>query len=328
MDPGTAIGLAGTVYKVVIAGIEFVSDAKQVYTKGETDDNRDLDAVAQDIQSASASLEEQLDRTKPEIGSSDGESQLNAEDEVSHKFSCFKAIPLYGFECIRFVPCQYVGGCCSSFRVADMSLGASPVGHNSIQYWERVVGSPGKSQVGEKSKFKAFKAVVRGNWDADDIKKIEARLNSVRSELQLKVLISIKRNLDGPQNEPYKPMFTTLESLVNHQAQSGEDRKRMMESLSRTEELTSSMKDELLASRQQILKEIRSAHPSVLIRHPGPASDEAARRQAEDAILASLYYPDMGDREESINDAHKKTFEWLFRDPTTPDVPFSSLVDF
>ena len=83
MDPGTAIGLAGTVYKVVIAGIEFVGDAKQVYSKGGTDDNRDLDSVAQDIQSASASLEKQLDRTKPHVKGSGGESQLNAEDEVS-----------------------------------------------------------------------------------------------------------------------------------------------------------------------------------------------------------------------------------------------------
>lgn len=97
MDPGTAIGLAGTVYKVVIAGIEFVGDAKQVYAKGGTDDNRDLDAVAQDIQSASASLEEQLDRTKPLGGSSYGKSQHTAEEEVSlhvfeshiHATSCY-----------------------------------------------------------------------------------------------------------------------------------------------------------------------------------------------------------------------------------------------
>ncbi|KAK7972595.1 hypothetical protein PG988_006729 [Apiospora saccharicola] len=287
MDPGTAIGLAGTVYKVVIAGIEFVGDAKQVYAKGGTDDNRDLDAVAQDVQSASASLEEQLDRAKALVEGSGGEDQLNTEDE----------------------------------ELRQLAIRASGIG-------KELSAALGKSQVGEKSKFKAFKAVVRGNWDADDIKKIEARLNAVRNELQLKVLISIKGRLDGPQNESYKPMFTMLESLINHQAQSGEDRKRMMESLSRTEELTSSMRDELLASKQQILTELRSAQPSFLIHHQGSASDEAAIRRAEDAILASLYYPSMADREESINEAHMKTFEWLFQDPTTSDVPFSSLVDF
>lgn len=85
MDPGTAIGLAGTVYKLVIAGIEFVGDAKQVYSKGGTDDNRDLDAVAEDIQSASASLEEQLDQTKTHAEGSDGGSELTAEDEVSRQ---------------------------------------------------------------------------------------------------------------------------------------------------------------------------------------------------------------------------------------------------
>ncbi|KAK8074047.1 hypothetical protein PG994_004946 [Apiospora phragmitis] len=269
MDPGTAIGLAGTVYG------------------GGTDDNRDLDAVAQDIQSASASLEEQLARTKPHVESPDGESHLNAEDE----------------------------------ELRQLAIRASGIG-------KELSVALGKSQVGDKSKFKAFKAVVRGNWDADDIKKIEARLNSVRSELQLRVLVSIKRNLDEPQNEPYKPMLSTLESLVNHQAQSGEDRKRMLELLSRTEEPASSMKDELLASKQQILTEIRSAQPSFLATHQGSASGESIEKQVEDAILASLWYPSRSDREESINNVHKKTFEWLFRDPATPDAPFSSLVEF
>lgn len=186
----------------------------------------------------------------------------------------------------------------------------------------------GKSQVGEKSKFKAFKAVIRGNWDADDIKKIESRLNNLRSELQLRVLVSIKKELNDPQNEPYKPMLATLESLVNHQAQSGDDRKRMMESLTRTEELAVSLKDELLVSREQILAELRTVQPTFATSEPRSIGAETNRKQVEDAILASLWYPDIHDREDSISDAHKKTFEWLFRDPATSDVPFSSLVDF
>ncbi|KAK7917720.1 hypothetical protein PG985_011328 [Apiospora marii] len=287
MDPGTAIGLAGTVYKVVIAGIEFIGDAKQVYAKGGTDDNRDLDAVAQDIQSASASLDEQLDRTKPLKGSSDGETQLPGEDE----------------------------------ELRQLAMQASSIGRELSEALK-------KSQVSEKSKFKAFKAVVRGNWDADDIKKIEARLNSVRSELQLRVLVSIKKGLADPQNEPYRPMLATLESLVNHQAQSADDRKRMMESLTRTEELAVSLKDELLMSRQQILAELRTAQPTFAISEPRSTGAETNSKQVEDAILASLWYPDIYDREDSISDAHKKTFEWLFRDPATSDVSFNSVVDF
>ncbi|KAK6856558.1 hypothetical protein PG995_006745 [Apiospora arundinis] len=287
MDPGTAIGLAGTVYKVVIAGIEFLGDAKQVYAKGGTEDNLDLDASAQDIQSASASLEDQLDRAKAHVKSSDGESQLNTEDE----------------------------------ELRQLAVRASSIGKELSE-------ALGKAHISEKSKFKAFKAVIRKNWDADDIKKIESRLNGVRSELQLKVLVSIRRNLDGPQNEPYKPMLATLESLVNHQAQSAEDRRRMMESLSRTEELTMLMKDELLESRQQILTELRTSQPSLMISYPGCVDEKVARRRVEDSILASLWYSTIDDRMESITDAHKKTFEWLLRDPAASEVPFNSLVEF
>ncbi|KAK8109579.1 small s protein [Apiospora kogelbergensis] len=287
MDPGTAIGLAGTVYKLVIAGIEFVGDAKQVYSKGGTDDNRDLDAVAQDIQSASASLEEQLDQAKTHAEGSDGGSELTAEDE----------------------------------ELRQLAVRASSIGKELSE-------ALGKAQISEKSKFKAFKAVIRKNWDADDIKKIESRLNGVRSELQLRVLVSIRRNLDRPQNEPYKPMLTTLESLVNHQAQSVDDRRRMMETLSRTEELTMSMKTELLVSKQQILAELRTPQPPPMIPFMASTGEEEARTRVEDAILASLWYSGRDDREESISEAHKKTFEWLFQDAATSNDTFDSLVEF
>ncbi|KAK8098892.1 uncharacterized protein PG998_012133 [Apiospora kogelbergensis] len=287
MDPGTAIGLAGTVYKLVIAGIEFVGDAKQVYSKGGTDDNRDLDAVAEDIQSASASLEEQLDQTKTHAEGSDGGSELTAEDE----------------------------------ELRQLAVRASSIGKELSE-------ALGKAQISDKSKFKAFKAVIRKNWDADDIKKIESRLNGVRSELQLRVLVSIRRNLDRPQNEPYRPMLTTLESLVNHQAQSVDDRRRMMETLSRTEELTMSMKTELLVSKQQILAELRTPQPPLMIPYLASTGEEAAITRVEDAILASLWYSGRDDREESISEAHKKTFEWLFQNTATSNDTFDSLVEF
>ncbi|KAK8023832.1 hypothetical protein PG993_011898 [Apiospora rasikravindrae] len=287
MDPGTAIGLAGTVYKVVIAGIEFVGDAKQVYAKGGTDNNRDLEAVARDIQSASASLEEQLDRTKPHAASPDGENQINTQDQ----------------------------------ELRQLAIRASTVGKELSE-------ALGKALIDEKSKFKAFKAVIRGNWNADDIKKIEVRLNNVRNELQLRVLVSIRESLKGPQDEPYEPMLTTLESLVKHESQSADDRKRMMESLTKAEELALSLKDEILVTRQQMLAEFRTAQQLLVTSRAQNAGEDTTRKQVEDAILASLWYPGRNDREDSISDAHKKTFEWLLQDPLTSQVPFSSLVGF
>jgi hypothetical protein len=58
---GLAIGLAGTVLKLVVFSIEFVGDAKQVYKQGATDHNFDLATVVKSVEDATTSLEEQLD---------------------------------------------------------------------------------------------------------------------------------------------------------------------------------------------------------------------------------------------------------------------------
>jgi hypothetical protein len=45
---------------------------------------------------------------------------------------------------------------------------------------------------------------------------------------------------------------------------------------------------------------------------------------ADMAILGSLRFPTMYDRYERVADAHQRTFEWMFRDPTTCANPWSN----
>lgn len=77
---GTSLGLAGSVLRLVIFSIEFVSDVKQVYHKGATDSNVDLAIVASSIQSATKSLEAQLEEAGQQQGTAG--STLDPDEKV------------------------------------------------------------------------------------------------------------------------------------------------------------------------------------------------------------------------------------------------------
>lgn len=77
---GTSLGLAGNILHLVVFSIEFVSDVKQVYRKGATDSNIDLAIVASSIQSATKSLEAQLEEAGKKQETE--ESELDPDEKV------------------------------------------------------------------------------------------------------------------------------------------------------------------------------------------------------------------------------------------------------
>jgi hypothetical protein len=62
----------------------------------------------------------------------------------------------------------------------------------------------------------------------------------------------------------------------------------------------------------------------------GPAHNQrdAYRDTTDDIILESLRYRTMADRLEDVDEAHAKTFEWIFRNSTTDEIPWDSFVDW
>ncbi|KAI1845447.1 hypothetical protein JX266_008305 [Neoarthrinium moseri] len=288
MDPGTAIGLAGTAYRLVIAAIDFVDDAKQVHGKGGTDVNRDLDAVAKAIQSASTSLEAQLVAT---AGGKDDEeenrTQLDPEDEA----------------------------------LLDLAIKASEIGKELELELQKVL-------VQDKSKFKTFRTVIRGMWAADDIKKIQFRLSKIQDQLNSRILVEIKRKVDRSENEHHEETFKALERVARHQSESHKDNQVMIQSLTRIEETQANQNQEI----QRILQEMREvsipSSPMPYVQAHPVFDDVAAKRKAEEAILSSLWYSSMHDREESISEAHRKTMDWIFQDPKETLKPWDSFVGF
>ncbi|RYP77509.1 hypothetical protein DL771_001082 [Monosporascus sp. 5C6A] len=183
----------------------------------------------------------------------------------------------------------------------------------------------------QKSKWKSLRAVARGMWDAEDIQTTEKRLRSIREEIQLRILIDIKKEVGTLRNEDPHRLRDAIERISSAQADCSLEIKQMIELLSGIERVTNARYKELLDLYRELLAGINA---SPLPRPPSPTplksglDDPTAWNRVVDTILHSLWYPTIDDREESIGGAYGSTFDWLFHNPKAEGKPWDSFVDF
>ncbi|RYP45257.1 hypothetical protein DL768_008373 [Monosporascus sp. mg162] len=296
---GSSLGLAGSALKLVVFSIEFVSDVKQVYHLGATERNVDLTTVATSIQSATKSLESQLTRGIEQ------EEAKNPEASADEKPYATQTLIL----------------------VQELRLLAS----RAAEIGRKLATDLSKVTTDQKSKWKSLRAVARGMWDAEDIQITEKRLHSIREEIQLRILIDIKKEVGALGNEDSHRFRNAMQRIASAQADSSLEIKQMIELLSGIERVTNARYKELLDLYQELLAGINDSSHA---RSPSPMplksrlDDPIARKRVTDTILHSLWYPTMTDREESIGVAYASTFDWLFHDPKAKGRPWDSFVDF
>ncbi|KAI1322186.1 hypothetical protein F5Y16DRAFT_387367 [Xylariaceae sp. FL0255] len=285
---GLAISLAGTALQLVVFSINFVQDAKQVYRHGATDRNFDLAMVSRSIEYATGSLEDQLQSMTEE-----SETQFLDPDTQ---------------------------------QLNDLSRRAAEVGRELTQKLKAVTNS-------EKSKWKSLKAVISGMWNANDIQNIEKRLSVIRDQIQFTVLVGLRRKVNESHNDIHARMLAALEEAANHRAESKEDSKRIIKILNHNDEVDDTRHQELIKLGNQLLESINTMSlpiPTTVVSQ-GRASlvdDEEAHKRANDSVLNSLWYPSMRDREETISEAHKNTFQWIYEDPVTMGKPWGNFAEF
>ncbi|KAI0538376.1 hypothetical protein GGR58DRAFT_501208 [Xylaria digitata] len=263
-----AIGLAGTILKLVIFFLDFIGDVKQVYKQGATDRNVDLSTIAESVATATTSLEKQLGAIS---ANAPGEGQVSGPDEEWLK---------------------------------ELSRRAADIGRELAQKLSRVTTD-------KKSTWKSLKAVALGMWDADEIEKVEKRLNAIKDEIQFRII-----------------------GVAQKQARSKADSTHMIQLLNDADKVGQGRHEELVNLGNQLLKAINaipiSSSPTPTLSPPAliTSYDENALKAAEGIILSSLWYPSIRDREETIAEAHADTFQWIFEDPTTIEKPWDSFVEF
>lgn len=170
-------------------------------------------------------------------------------------------------------------------------------------------------------------------WDAEDLQKTEKRLRGIREELQLRYLTEMKKKVDRLGNESQHRLFDALERIASAQGESTLERREIRELLIQIEVVNSTRHDELIRLQAQLVADINAlshAQPTSLMPTESALDDSSAREEAYDAILDSLWYPSISDREYSIRDAYADTFGWLYQDPTGNNTgkPWDSFVDF
>ncbi|KAI1343223.1 hypothetical protein F5Y15DRAFT_228125 [Xylariaceae sp. FL0016] len=182
----------------------------------------------------------------------------------------------------------------------------------------------------EKSKWKSFKAVARGMWDAEDIQKTEKRLQGIREEMQLRILIGIKKRMEDANDDSFNNILEILEKLASGRTESREDSKRMLNMLTTAEDTSQRRHEEIVAIGKQLrdgLNALAAAQPV----NPLPSQNKYSITKITDAqfaIVNMLWYSSMNDREESIAEAYTNTLQWIYNDPSTTGATWDSFVDF
>ncbi|PMD34239.1 hypothetical protein L207DRAFT_138175 [Hyaloscypha variabilis F] len=160
-------------------------------------------------------------------------------------------------------------------------------------------------------KWKSFRQALKSVWTKERIEDIAQRLSQLRIELDSHVLVSLREQVTIMSIQQ-NARFTSLEN---------ESKKIMFALLANNEALLAGIESNFrnlnLSSQSEHAKTREILHAHTEANH---------RRKAELHILESLRFETMKYRYETISEAHKRTFEWIFRDPDAEGKPWSSFI--
>jgi hypothetical protein len=210
-------------------------------------------------------------------------------------------------------------------------------------------------------RWKSFRQALKTVWSKKDLDEIAARLAGFRSQLELYILVSLRKVFLGPCRG-------TLINVLNRErsdlvALQHDERFNQLDE--RTKQFIDALREDRLQfstqlkaqtaaignihhhTEQRIAKHIDQSRTEILnaIRSTDTVSDiddgyNFRNREVfssnydrnfvakQDTILHSLGFPSRYDRYESVAEAHAKTFNWIFEDSTSNDKKWSSFTDW
>ncbi|KAI1815005.1 hypothetical protein GGS20DRAFT_367950 [Poronia punctata] len=203
-------------------------------------------------------------------------------------------------------------------QLMGLSRRAAEIGRELQQKLDKVI-------IQDKSLWNSLKAAARRMWDRDDLEATEKRLKGIKDEILFSIIVSTRsKTSHRPDDQRYR-VLATLEEIAGHQAESREDVKGLIDRITSVEKASETRYNELIEQHQRAISRSTSPLPP----HTAScADDQSSLEAAEWAVLNSLWYPSIYDREESISEAHAKTYQWLYEDPKSTGKTWSSLADF
>ncbi|TVY30238.1 hypothetical protein LHYA1_G000648 [Lachnellula hyalina] len=190
---------------------------------------------------------------------------------------------------------------------------------------------------------------VQLEWNKSKITDLAHKLDRMRNMLYSEVMLNIQNSVNTIQersNHSNQLLGEINESAIKYRDTSTQS---FQESRQAVEFALQAQSDQILQlndseqRRHDIIIQTINAFTEVLqskILFPGLPSvltriDPSLKSAAlngyetiENAILAALYFRKMEDREAQVQDAHSKTFEWIFEKPEDHDKPWSNFSEW
>ncbi|KAI1358203.1 hypothetical protein F5Y08DRAFT_124953 [Xylaria arbuscula] len=288
---GLAITLSGTVLKLVIFSLDFISDVKQVHKHGATDRNVDLSAVAESVALVTTSLENQLAAANDNAL---GEGPELDVDDVRLKSLSIRAAEI-GRELAQKL-CKVTTDKKSTWK----SFKAAASGMWDADDIEKT-----------EKRLNAIKDEIQFNI----LVGIRDKVNQTNDDGNSRILAALEE-VAGKQARSKDDSAHMIE-ILNNADRIGQGRHDELVQLG----------NHLLHAIRALSNPASPTHTPL----PQPSTylhDDSAREAAENMVLVSVWYPSKHDREETIDKAHANTFQWIFEDPKATGNQWSSFVDF
>ncbi|KAF4985588.1 hypothetical protein FDECE_16457 [Fusarium decemcellulare] len=281
MDPISALSLTANIFQVIGFAIDIVHVSLQIHDAGTLDMLQDLESAASKTRNAAKTLTAKSTR----------QASLQTKDPLDQEL----------------------------LEITDETLQIAGELDSLLQ---KVHGKDlGKSL--SSTTCKTFRTV----WNKDKVLKLQQRLHGAREELQFHLIVSIRNRLNEQSvrldyamraldNDARAALARVIGNFSILQDQSD----AILSQQTRSEVLARERHDELLATiggpSRRGKNDRRFRNRSIEMSGDLVEMLSATRKErVQAAIVSSLWFPTMQDREDGISEAHKATYRWIYQDP-------------
>lgn len=223
------------------------------------------------------------------------------------------------------------------------------VSHERLKFDnERQRIAAANKEVEEKAKarrsIKTLAKAIQQEWNKPKAKALEHKLGRIRVLLYSEVLLNIQKSVVDLQvttnrnGERLEGMWSDSLDGQNESRDAMRENQLAVESVIRAQSEYFSQLDDAAKQRHEAVvgaidsftKMLQSQYlfpalPRILTSNDPSLAPAAlfGYEMIEDAILTTLHFPVLEDRETQIRDAHLKTFSWIFEEPSSNAKPWS-----
>ncbi|KAF7907807.1 hypothetical protein BELL_0935g00040 [Botrytis elliptica] len=289
MDPLTVLSIAGNVIQFVDFSWKLISGAQEIYRGGRLDVHTETKKVVEDLSKFSSEMSISI--------RSDGKFKVLTPNEVELEELCSDCSNLAEELVKRLETFQLSEGFDGTVKKRK------PDGLNIFREAKVV--------------WLSVSQVIKSMLSSSELKEMERKLQSFRDTIHARMLSSLRERVD---------------QLLREQCKQTSDINRHMTELveSSFRDMRSGLAGEMQAQMRFVRDLIASSNSSAgdfgakedqksffnsraQVRDNILRGETKLHERATKAVLKSLYFPTITARYETIAEAHKKTFEWIFK---------------